>query len=482
VSTSADIEAIVGQLCLPIVVKPAETKYSAGLKARYFDSYEGLLSWARTHPDSGQYLVQEYCPGEGVGIEILMHDGVCTAMFQHRRLKEQPPSGGVAVMAVAESPDPVLAQASLRLLREMEWEGVAMVEFRRNPIDGTAALMEVNGRFWGTSALPLMAGLEFPVYQWQILHGQTPRVPPVYVVGMRWRWTAGYLIRTRRLFSPSSQEAGQVSRWNEFIKIPQDLSPTVRDAVWSVSDPMPGLQEVASTIWDLLKQDCRALLTKLAPARLSREVARFRRFPRVQRPVYLKVKLRNLVAGARDLKKRVPPGARSFVFVCHGNIMRSPLCEALFKRELGPQASDFRVVSAGLHAQEGRSVDPRALVAAREVGISLDGHKAQRLTSDMVQNADVILAMDLQNKVELLTAYPAARRKVFMISSYASPPSRENEIPDPYFGDIEQARSCCKLLFTCIRNLTASLFPERQAQHGVGARCEIEARGEMHSK
>ena len=75
-------------------------------------------------------------------------------------------------MAISEETDPVLAEASYKLLRALEWEGVAMVEFRRNPVDGKAALMEINGRYWGTTSLPLQAGVEFPVYEWRLAHGE----------------------------------------------------------------------------------------------------------------------------------------------------------------------------------------------------------------------------------------------------------------------------------------------------------------------
>ena len=53
-------------------------------------------------------LLQEYCAGAGVGVEMLMHEGNCLGVFQHRRLKELPYTGGVSVTAIAEQPDPGL--------------------------------------------------------------------------------------------------------------------------------------------------------------------------------------------------------------------------------------------------------------------------------------------------------------------------------------------------------------------------------------
>jgi protein-tyrosine-phosphatase len=74
----------------------------------------------------------------------------------------------------------------------------------------------------------------------------------------------------------------------------------------------------------------------------------------------------------------------------------------------------------------------------------------------MVEQADCVLAMDFQNKAELLTLYPEAQEKLFMLSAYASGPWQYREIPDPYLGDRETTRFCGQQLRTCIQNLIAS--------------------------
>ena len=481
VASIGDIESAGHQLSYPVVVKPAGRDHAVSFKALYFHEREDLLKWI-TGNQGGSWLVQEYCLGEGVGIEMLIHGGECLACFQHRRLKEHPPSGGVAVVAIAEAPDKALVGASRKLLRALEWEGVAMVEFRQNPADGTAVLMEVNGRFWGTTSLPLQAGLQFPVYQWRLLHGQEPKIPERYAVGIRWRWTAGYLERTHRLLMSSAGGSGQDSRWKAMADLLVDcLNPAVRDAIWSFSDPIPGLKEMASTVKGLLKADGKALFKRLAPARLIQKVEKFRSFRGAERAIYLKFKLLNSLGLANERRRRVRPGAHSFVFVCHGNIMRSALCEALFRKELAALGqSHIRVISAGLHAQAGRAADARALVAAEELGVSLGQHRAWLLTPEMIHEADTIFAMDLKNLVEILAGYPSARPKVLMMSCYADSSDRNLEVEDPYFGDLEQTRCCFRVLSTCIRNLTVSLFPSARAQHGNDSLCEVYASPGVH--
>jgi predicted ATP-grasp superfamily ATP-dependent carboligase len=114
-------------------------------------------------------LVQEYCDGRGVGVELCMHRGEVIDAFQHERLRENPPSGGVSVMRRSAPLDPVLFDESARLLRALGWEGLAMVEYRCDDRSGRHWMMEVNGRLWGSICLPLRCGVNFPLLLLQSL-------------------------------------------------------------------------------------------------------------------------------------------------------------------------------------------------------------------------------------------------------------------------------------------------------------------------
>jgi len=155
------------------------------------------------------------------------------------------------------------------------------------------------------------------------------------------------------------------------------------------------------------------------------------------------------------------PSARSFVFVCHGNIMRSALAEFLMRQALHDAGltRQVQIVSAGLHASPGREAHPWAQQAATELGISLAEHHAKSFSLNMAEQADCVFAMDFQNKAELLTLYPRVREKVLMLSAYAEGPWQYREIPDPYHGDVQATLLCGQQLRTCVRNLIASLFP-----------------------
>jgi protein-tyrosine-phosphatase len=179
--------------------------------------------------------------------------------------------------------------------------------------------------------------------------------------------------------------------------------------------------------------------------------------------IYAGLRFRDVIGARGDSQRLVPPPARSFTFVCFGNIMRSAMAESLMREEVKKAGveNQIRITSAGLHASPGREAHPWAQEASSELGISLADHRAKPLTREMVERADCVLAMDFQNKAELLTLYPEAQQKIFMLSAYAEGPWKYREIPDPYLGDLEATRFCARQLQICVRNLTISIFPNR---------------------
>jgi protein-tyrosine-phosphatase len=197
----------------------------------------------------------------------------------------------------------------------------------------------------------------------------------------------------------------------------------------------------------------------LVPDSLRRERDTFLRLGPKVGPIYARLRLLDLVGVRSPSMRRVTPGACSFLFVCFGNLMRSPMAEALFRKAVSDaDLHGIRIDSAGLHAVPGNEAHPWALIASREIGVPLTSHRAQPLTADLVTQADAIFAMDFQNKAELLARFPEFESKIFMLSAYADSSFRYREILDPYFGDIDATRRCYGILQACIRNLTEELL------------------------
>ena len=181
--------------------------------------------------------------------------------------------------------------------------------------------------------------------------------------------------------------------------------------------------------------------------------------------------MRDVLGMRGEDQRAVPSSARSFVFVCFGNIMRSAMAEALMRKALNETApgeiEKVRIVSAGLHANPGREAHPWMQEAAADLGISLTTHRAKLLTREMADAADAIFAMDFQNKAELLTLYPESAEKIHMLSAFAEGAWKHREIPDPYLGDLEVTRYCARQLQTCIQNLLAATVFSSTKQPGA---------------
>lgn len=137
------------------------------------------------------FMMQEFIEGEGQGIFALYDHGKPVVFFAHRRIRERPPWGGVSVLSESVLPNKDLLNIAERLLTNVQWHGVAMVEFKVTA-DGTPYLMEINTRFWGSLQLAIDAGIDFPSLLVDMSFGKSIN-EPVLKEGVRLRWLLGDL-------------------------------------------------------------------------------------------------------------------------------------------------------------------------------------------------------------------------------------------------------------------------------------------------
>jgi len=127
----------------------------------------------------------------------------------------------------------------------------------------------------------------------------------------------------------------------------------------------------------------------------------------------------------------------SVLFVCMGNICRSPTAEGVFRKyveDAGLSASII-VDSAGTHAYHtGEPPDRRAQAAAERRGFSLTGIRARRVSDTDFERFDYILAMDKANLAALKEFAPEERHRKMSLLLAHSTSHRELEVPDPYYG------------------------------------------------
>ena len=446
-------------LQFPVIAKPLskedESKHT--FKMRYFARFEDLRDAYLVNPKFGVHnLLQEFCPGEGVGIEILFHQNQPLAMFQHRRLREFPVAGGGSVTSVSEPLDPLLAEQAVALLRKLQWEGVAMVEFKRDRARRESVLMEVNGRYWGSLPLAIRAGIDFPFYEWQLAHGQQPVIPSSYPAGLRFRWLGGDIRRLGSLFNQSGGDGFPLpSKSGESLRFLRDFAGPSCPAIWSWSDPKPALEDCRGAI-----RNAMGALLRGMTRNLKQTIAEYRYHGRHNSVVALRLRALYSCGLRRAYAPRNLAGVRSVLFVCHGNIIRSAMAEAMLRKELlqsfGAQA--ITVASAGLTDQPQERADSRSRAIAGEFGVSLEAHRPQRLTQELIDGADLILIMDYFNEARMLLSFPAAKNKVFYLSAFGQQGGlRSPAVPDPNLGTVEDVRRCYCILESHVRALANSL-------------------------
>lgn len=112
-------------------------------------------------PRFSKVLVQGYVPGQGVGVFFLLWQGQVLAQFMHRRIHEVPYSGGVSSLRESWWHE-LIRDDALAKLKHIDWQGVAMMEYRWDAGSDQFHFIEMNGRFWGSLHLAMRAGVDFP--------------------------------------------------------------------------------------------------------------------------------------------------------------------------------------------------------------------------------------------------------------------------------------------------------------------------------
>ena len=261
-----DHAARAAQITYPAAIKWADPNAvqaalaAAGIaleKVEYAADPAQLAAILARYDRLGQWpLVQQYCPGYGLGQMLHMADGAASLRFQHRRLREFPPSGGVSSLcaSVPLSQHAEQMARSEALLAALGWHGPAMVEYRFDPATGTYWLMEINGRFWGSIPLAWHCGAHFAweSYRVGVLDGGGPGQGP-----SRQRRARYVIPDAKRTVMVLKDPAISIGR--RFVVLAQFwldfLDPRVRYYVWSLRDPGPFFGDLAGIVRRLWRRD-----------------------------------------------------------------------------------------------------------------------------------------------------------------------------------------------------------------------------------
>ena len=418
----------------PCVLKPAASKVQVDGKlvtlapavVRDAAMRDQLLNKWLPHTDVQE---QQWVPGRGVGVELVYADGKVIAEFVHERLHELPLTGGGSTLRRAAKPDARLLELSKQLLDALQWQGVAMVEWRRAD-DGTIHLMEINPRLWGSLPLTIAAGVDVPA----ILHGMALGQPMQAVerwnenvsarnIGEDWRWMKANLRADRS--DPLLLTQSLPSMCAGWLRVFSGRE--IYDG-WSLRDPAVAIAE--------LKAVARGLFAR--PAEILRKRSLRRRVIKAHAERF-----------GENGDREHPIG--NLLFLCYGNICRSPFAERLARKSL----PGIDIASAGFHPRCGRGSPEHVVRAAREQGVDLSGWSSRQITERMVADADCIVVMDLSNIERMQVEFPEAMDKTTLLGLFDR--NGPVEMIDPYALSIKQADAVLRDMSSAVAGLAKAL-------------------------
>lgn len=426
----------------PVVLKPAHSKVDTphGVVAlsvqicrteqERYEAYQRLLPLAPV-------LEQEYFRGKGIGIGVLCEHGEPRWLFAMEQIHEIPVTGGISTYRRSIDAPGHVTQAAMALLRQLQWHGVALVEFKVAD-DGDYRLMEINPRLWESLALAGAAGVNFPLGLLELARGEPLGAQPVY----RRRLHVRDIAKDAIWFAQSWRE-----RHNELAVKPLQVGDFL-----ALVRPLLGTE-----VWDLFRWRDLGLWRHLTYATLANARKRIHT-----------LSARHAAANNWGrLAEKWRDGKISNVLVlCHDDICHGPAA-AIMLQSMVPEVA---TISAGFHpiADRHAPLDWTESVAST-LHLDLAAHRSRRATPEMIAHADLIMVMEATDWAVLAKQAPHALDKAVMLGAVAPDTGpRGEEIPDPYCKPPGDMRVIALAIEQCISNMVS--------QYGTGASSQHQAR------
>lgn len=147
---------------------------------------------------------------------------------------------------------------------------------------------------------------------------------------------------------------------------------------------------------------------------------------------------------------------KKLLFVCTGNLCRSPVAEAVFNDLARERGLEWRAESAGLSALEGERVPEDVEASLGEVGFYAGEHRAKKAQRRMVEGADLVLAMTPSQREKLARLSGGAEEKLYTLTGYLGE-GDSSEVPDPYGYPLSTHRASVRRIYDYMERLVQRL-------------------------
>jgi protein-tyrosine-phosphatase len=173
--------------------------------------------------------------------------------------------------------------------------------------------------------------------------------------------------------------------------------------------------------------------------------------------------MQNAAQNPSELAARIS-SAGKILFVCHGNIMRSPFAEAALRERIRGRA-DVTVRSSGLWFGGGKPANPRARACARSFGIDLESHRTRRIERTELLGTDIAFAMEVDHLVEIARRFPESAGKVYLLGCMASD-GGPLEIADPLHEPDEVLEACFRRVDAAVARIAELVLRGKSSPAG----------------
>ena len=383
-------------------------------------------------PYNCNIILQEFVPGHGVGAFFLRQQGKIVLRFAHKRIHEVPYTGGVSAYCESSDDISVLEQGE-KLLESIDYNGLAMVEFRK--VEGkTPVFLEINGRLWGSSGLAYAAGADFSKAMVEYhLNGFTTVDQPDLKKKIKWhepRFEILYLHSIKSAIVKNKEHIPDLLKARKKVLL-NFINPAVKSDWWTKNNVGSSLKFYLGIvksgflkIRDVVLKDIKADIDPLV-LKANERVKDF--FPK---------------------NKKI----NHILFVCYGNICRSPYAEFRWNQFHKEHTQLPQANSVGFHDNIDRLTPIRFQSVANHLGVNLESHRSKRITKLLVERSDVLIVMDLRNLIDVQNKFPEAMYKTILLGAVTNK-NESSEIEDPYGTSIGTGGSIYRRMDDHLNNL-----------------------------
>lgn len=210
---------------------------------------ELLKKYIRMHRLEPFPLIQEYIKGDSQGyFAIFNQKSEPKVVFGHRRIREYPITGGPSTFCESYY-NPKVMKYGEKLLRALNWCGLAMVEFKVDERDQLPKLMEINPRVWGSMPLAIASGVDFPYLLLKLAIDGDVQELRSFKEGVKLRFLINDIQAAMSYLAKGDHKISHIRR---FIKDLFNIN--VNEGISSLSDPKPGLVNIIKAIRRLFQK------------------------------------------------------------------------------------------------------------------------------------------------------------------------------------------------------------------------------------